>query len=203
VLGLAVSARADCVAAGAQGQKEIGNYAAGVDLVSATSYVPAGALSEFGLRTPYDPTILYSGKIESDFNALNVGKAFSPIEKHSLNISRIPDDHPLVKRGRMDKNDALVTVEIPSEISGLWEQAIIYIYACPAIDGGSPTAVSSTVVRVSPTFTSIVIAVLFVLLAYVLCALTAKVIDRSNVLNHRWMRYLARPIRESAVFWSD
>jgi hypothetical protein len=192
VLGPAVSARADCVAAGAQGQKEIvNNYAAGVDLVSATSYVPAGALSEFGLRTPYDPKILYSGKIESDFDALNVGKAFSPIEKHSLNISRIPDDHPLVKRGRMDKNDTLVTIEIPSSISGLlWEQARIYIYACPTIDGGSPTAVSSTVVRVSPTFPSIVIAVLFVLLAYVLCALTAKAIDRSNVLNYRWMRYL-------------
>jgi hypothetical protein len=184
------SAQADCVAKGAAGQKEIASYAAGADLVSTTNYIPVGTNSEFGLNTPYDAKISYSGKIESDFDDKDVGNSFLPIERHSLNISRIPDDHPLVKRGLVDKGDTLATIDIPSDISGWWSHARIYIYACPAGEGGSPSAVSSTLVRVSPTLPSIVIAVLFVVVAYVLCALTAKAIDPSNVLNHRWTRYL-------------
>jgi hypothetical protein len=119
-LCLSVSARADCVAKGTAGQTEIVGYAAGDDLVSATNYIPAGTTSEFGLRTPYDAKIPYSGKIESDLGNTGVGKSFLSIEKHSLNISRIPDDHPLVERGSIDKGDTLVTIDIPSEISGWW-----------------------------------------------------------------------------------
>jgi hypothetical protein len=190
-LCLSVSAQADCVAKGEVGQKEIVTYAAGDSFVSATNYIPAGSTSEFGLATPYDAKISYSGKIESDLDHSGVGKSFLPIERHSLNISRIPDDHPLVKRGRVDKGDTLATIDIPSDISGWWwGQERIYLYACPAGGGGSPSAVSSTIVRVSPTIPSIAIAVLFVVIAYVLCALTAKAIDPSNVLKHGWMRYL-------------
>jgi hypothetical protein len=119
-----------------------------------------------------------------------VGKSFLTIERRSLNVSRIADDHPLVKNGQIDKGDTLVTIDVPSEISGWWNQTRIYVYACPAGGGGSPSAVSATVVRVSPTIRSIGIAVLFVVIAYTLCALTAKAIDPSNVLNHRWTRYL-------------
>jgi hypothetical protein len=189
-LSLSISAQADCVAGGTAGQKEIVNYAAGADLVSAKNYIPIGTSSEFGLNTPYDAKIPYSGRIESDFTDKGVGKSFFTIERHSLNISRIPDDHPLVKRGLIDKGDTLVTIDISPDISGWWARTRVYIYACPASEEGSPSAVSSTVVRVSPTLPSIVIAVMFVLVAYVLCAFTAKAIDPSNVMNHRWMRYL-------------
>jgi hypothetical protein len=189
-LCVSVAAQADCVAKGTQGQKEIVGYDAGVDLVSATNYVPAGTTSEFGLNTPYDAKTRYSGRIESDFDKSGVGKSFLTIERRSLSISRIADDHPLVKNGLIDKGDTLVTIDIPSEIAGWWGQARIYVYACPAGGGGSPSAVSATIVRVSPTIRSIGIAVLFVVIAYTLCALTAKAIDPSNVLNHRWTRYL-------------
>ena len=189
-LCVSVAAQADCVAKGTQGQKEIVGYDAGVDLVSATNYVPAGTTSEFGLNTPYDAKTPYSGRIESDFDKSGVGKSFLTIERRSLSISRIADDHPLVKNGLIDKGDTLVTIDIPSEIAGWWGQARIYVYACPAGGGGSPSAVSATIVRVSPTIRSIGIAVLFVVIAYTLCALTAKAIDPSNVLNHRWTRYL-------------
>ena len=117
-LCLSVSAQADCVAKGTSGQKEIVGYDAGVDLVSATNYIPAGTTSEFGLNMPYDAKIPYSGRIESDFDNTGVGKSFLPIERRSLGISRIADDHPLVKNGRIDKGDTLVTIDIPSEISG-------------------------------------------------------------------------------------
>jgi hypothetical protein len=189
-LGPSISARADCVAHGASGQREILTYAAGDDLVSATNYIPAGTTSEFGLRTAYDAKISYSGKIEAGINGKGVGEQFLPIERHRLNISRTPDDHPLVKRGQIDKGDTLVTIDIPSEIAGFWDPTRIYIYACPTGGGGSPTAVSSTLVRVSPTLTSVIVTVLFVLTAYALCAFTAKTIDPSNVMKHRWTRYL-------------
>ena len=129
-------------------------------------------------------------KLSPDLDNTGVGKSFLSIEKHSLNISRIPDDHPLVKKGSVDKGDTLVTIDIPSEISGWWGwyQTRIYVYACPAGGGGSPSAVSFTTVRVSPTFLSIGIAVLLVVIAYALSAFTAKAIDPSNVLNHGWTK---------------
>jgi hypothetical protein len=189
-LAFCCPAKADCVASKDAGRSEIQNYNAGADLVSTTNFVPAGATTEFGLRTPYDAKIPYFGRIESDFDNKGEGKAFATIEKHSLNISQIPDDHPLVKRGRMDKGDTLVTIDISPDLGGFWDPARIYIYACPAAGGGSPSAVSWTVVRVSPTGWSSLVAVLFVIVAYVLSALTAKAIDRSNVLGYRWPRYL-------------
>jgi hypothetical protein len=198
------SAMADCVAKKARGESEIGTYPAGPELVSATNFVPSGTVSEFGLNTPYSPGASYSGKIEANFDRLGVGKYFQDIERNALNISRMPDDHPLVKKGFVDKGDTLVTIYVPSEIGGFWPRARFYVYACEPSSAeqiaakagpreGSPKAVSSTMVSVSSPYYSASFALVLVVLLYVLSAITAKFVDPSvspNAGKLRWLRYL-------------
>jgi hypothetical protein len=108
------------------------------------------------LREPFKEEAHYFGQIKSRFdggtriNDIVRGNESVNIGKSSISARQIPDGHDLIKRGRADKGDTLITIDIPQEIGGLWDSAKLHVYSCEP-PSTSPKSVSVLASRVSST----------------------------------------------------
>jgi hypothetical protein len=177
------AAQSDCIATDQPGQTEIKNYPAGAKLVNTSYFLPAGGPVDVVLQEPYRPDASYFGRIESRIDNRGVGKSFVRLSKNAISAKAIPENHTLVKRGFADKSDTLLTINVPPEVDGLWDQAKLYIYAC---SGPSPNTVSVLDVPVSSTFWSTVIVIAGLFVVYLFAAVASKAVDPKSI---PWQRY--------------
>jgi hypothetical protein len=168
------------------GQNEIHIYRPGPELLSATSFLPAGGTANFVLKESFRPEVVYFGRIETGFDKTGDGDYFEPFPKDSFSAKQIPPEHPLIARGLASKSDTLVTVQIPDEVGGLWRKAKVYVYACTK---ASPDAVSSVVLPASSARWSGLMVVLVVVTMYLGGAVASRSVDPTNP-GLSWTRYL-------------
>jgi hypothetical protein len=164
------------------------DYPPGPALLSSTYFLPAGATTNFVLKQDFNSKAVYFGRIEAMFDNDGQGNYFEPFAKDSFSASQIPPDHSLVKRGLASKTDTLITAKIPDEISGLWQDAKIYVYAC-TVPNGSPAAVSLLTMPVSSWRWSTLFVLIGVVVMYVGAAIASRSIDATNP-EASWKRYL-------------
>jgi hypothetical protein len=169
------------------GQNEIHDYRPGPELLSATSFLPAGGTANFVLKEDFRPEAVYFGRIETLFDKTSGdGDYFEPFPKDSFSAKQIPPEHPLVARGLASKSDTLITVQIPDDVGGLWRKAKVYVYVCTK---ASPDAVSSVVLPASSARWSGLIVVLVVAAMYLGGAVASRSVDPTNT-GVSWTRYL-------------
>jgi hypothetical protein len=145
-------------------------YALGAPIISTTYFLPAGTTTDLIWKVPYDKDAAYFGKVETR------GKVFGG--RNYITTGKIPDDHPMVKKGVADKSDTLVTLRVPAQNADHWTTSTVYLYSC---DAGDARKVSALNIRVSASFWSTAAAWAGVILLYIFAALTAAAVDSKTV----------------------
>jgi hypothetical protein len=145
-------------------------YPLGEPIVSTTYFLPAGATTDLIWKVPYDKDAIYFGKVETRH------KIFGG--RNYVTATKIPEDHPMIKKGLADKSDTLVTLRVPPENADFWTTSTVYLYSCDSSDAKKVSALN---MRVSSPFWSTALAWAGVLLLYLFGALTSAAIDRKTV----------------------
>jgi hypothetical protein len=154
-----------------RGEKGAFNYPIGAPIISTTYFLPAGATVDLVWKTPYDKDASNFGKVETR------GKIFGG--RNYVTASKIPEDHPMIKKGLADKSDTLVTLRVPPENADHWTTSTVYLYTCNG--GTEPERVSALNIRVSSSVSSTFVTFISVLLLYIFAALTSAAVDSKTV----------------------
>lgn len=145
-------------------------YAMGPPIIATSYFLPAGATTDLVWKVPYDKDAAYFARVEVR------GQFFG--NRNSITASKIPEDHPMVKKGLADKTDTLVTLRVPPQAADSWTTGTVYLYAC---DSDDAKRVSALNIRVSSSFWSTFGTIVGVLLLYGFAALTAAAVDSKSV----------------------
>ena len=145
-------------------------YPLGPPIISTTYFLPAGTTTDLVWKVPYDKDAAYFGKVETQ------GKVFG--SRNSVTVSKIPEDHPMIKKGLADKTDSLVTLRVPAQNADTWTTSTVYLYAC---DSTNAKQVSALNIRVSSSFWSTLSTIAGVVLLYIFAALTSAAVDSKSV----------------------
>lgn len=145
-------------------------YPIGQAIIATTYFLPAGATTDLIWKTPYDKDATYFGKVETRGNIFG--------SRNSVTLSKIPEDHPMIKTGLADKSDTLVTLRVPPQNADHWTTATVYLYSCDSKDA---KRVSTLNLRVSSSFWSTIGTFSGVLLLYIFAALTSAAVDPKSV----------------------
>ena len=145
-------------------------YAVGEPIISTTYFLPAGTTTDLVWKIPYNKDAAYFGKVETRH------KIFGG--RNYVTASRIPEDHPMVKKGLVDKSDTLVSLRVSPDNADIWSTATVYLYTC---DSGDAKKVSVFNIRVSSSFWSTAVTWTCVLILYLFAALTSAAVDTKTV----------------------
>lgn len=145
-------------------------YPLGAPIISTTYFLPAGTTVDLVWKIPYDKDATYFGKVETR------GKVFGG--RNYVTATKIPEDHPMIKRGLADKSDTLVTLRVPPQNADHWTTSTVYLYSCDSTDAKKVSALN---MRVSSSFWSTVVTWASVLLLYMFGALTSAAVDSKTV----------------------
>lgn len=146
------------------------HYPLGPPIVSTTYFLPAGATTDLVWKVPYDKDAAYFGKVETR------GKVFG--SRNSVTLSKIPEDHPMIKKGLADKTDTLVTLRVPIQNADTWTTSTVYLYTCDSADAKQVSALN---IRVSSSYWSTFSTFVGVVLLYIFAALTSAAVDSKSV----------------------
>jgi hypothetical protein len=98
--------------------------------------------------------------------------------RNYVTATKIPEDHPMIKKGLADKSDTLVTLRVPPQNADFWTTATVFLYSCDSTDAKKVSALN---MRVSSSLWSTVGAWAGVLILYVFGALTSAAVDSKTV----------------------
>jgi hypothetical protein len=150
--------------------KGLFQYPVGAPIVSTAFFLPAGTTTDLIWKLPYDKDATYFGKVETR------GKVFGG--RNAVTVGKIPEDHPMIKKGLADKSDTMVTLRVPPQNADIWSTSTVYLYSCDSLDAKKVSALN---IRVSSPFWSTVGAWAAVLILYLFAALTSAAVDSKSV----------------------
>jgi hypothetical protein len=145
-------------------------YPAGEAIIATTYFLPAGTTTDLVWKIPYNKDATYFGKVETRHHIYG--------GKNYITASKIPEDHPMVKKGLADKSDTLVSLRVSPDNADTWTTATVYLYTCDSTDAKK---VSTLNIRVSSSFWSTAVAWACVLILYLFAALTSAAVDTKTV----------------------
>ncbi|MGY4177662.1 hypothetical protein ACVIHH_002953 [Bradyrhizobium sp. USDA 4518] len=150
----------DC--AGGEVFRKLANTANSPAIIYNGSLIPAGSLVDFGLTSSLDS--------DAHYFALIIDDNSSPRDdsRHGARARRAGDTDDLVARRLLSAGDTIVSVDVPASAAGFWTKRNLYIYQCD--NTRRPFNVSYMPVYVSPLLSSVVVAVLIVIVAYFMAA---------------------------------
>jgi len=148
-------------------------------LTPTTRIVPAGTSADFAVQKEFDSTTTYRAVIKGSSAVLLYETKIIP--------RRIPTDHTLVKSGTVAPASTLITLQIRSSLGTWWSEGTVYIFGCKEQSG--PVFLSSMTMPISDWFYSGTLVWGFLIVIYVLIAIAAKVVDKSERKMSFW-RYL-------------
>jgi hypothetical protein len=161
----------DCVADNAFRKKDNTlYYPVGDRIISTTYFLPSNTSTDLGWKIPYNKDATYFGKVET-YNQVFGGK-------NSVTASKIPEDHPMVKKGLADKSDTLVSLRVSPNNAGFWTPGTVFLYTCDSTDAKKVSVLN---MRVSSSFWSTIVAWISVMVLYLFAALTSAAIDTKTV----------------------
>jgi len=145
-------------------------YPLGEPIVGTTYFLPAGATTDLVWKIPYDKDAVYFGKVETRHEVFG--------GRNSITAAKIPEDHPMIKKGLADKSDTLVTLRVPPQNADFWTTSTVFLYSCDSSDAKKVSALN---MRVSSPFWSTIGAWASVLTLYLFGALTSAAVDSKTV----------------------
>ena len=148
-------------------------------LTPTTRIVPAGTSADFAVQKEFDSTTTYRAVIKGSSAVLLYETKIIP--------RRIPTDHTLVKSGTVAPASTLITLQIRSSLGTWWSEGTVYIFGCKEQSG--PVFLSSMTMPISDWFYSGTLVWGLLIVIYVLIAIAAKVVDKSERKMSSW-RYL-------------
>lgn len=156
-----------------------GRWPAGPLILNPTYFLQAGNTTDVILNKPFAEGTHYFGYIER----YDDDKVHAFLGRGLVSATRISENHQLVKGGRAEKSDTLLSLRLPDSIADLWKRANLYIYTCA---GSSPDKVSRLTAHVSPLRYSALLVWVAVVILYAIAALAAKAADTKSA---HWFRY--------------
>jgi hypothetical protein len=154
------SPQAQCVSA-ADFAVELGSNRnpVGATLATETLFLPTSQPINVGVRTTYVDQVRYFAALDRDGSDPDV------LARQDVVTRRAIAGDTLVKQHLLDADQTIVTLIVPSEDAGFWQQSDLYLYTCGA--KGSPDSVSKISVRLSPYGWSLWICAIVILLSYI------------------------------------
>ncbi len=145
------------------------------DLIPTTRILPAGDSVDLVLQRDFDS--------QTTYKAIIIEGTTAALLSGSQVAAKRPDD-ALVKNGVASPGSTVLTLQVPATLGSFWSPATTYVYGCKA---GTVSVVSSITLPVSAGLYSGAIVWSFLVLAYVLVAYAAQVVDEQQL---KFLRYL-------------
>jgi len=131
----------------------------GPTLATQTLFLPTNQPIDIGVRVTYVDQMRYFATVDPGGGDQDI------LPRQDVITRRAIAGDPLVKSHMLDIDQTIVTLTIPSEDAGVWQQSDLYLYTCGT--KGSPDSVSKTIVRLSPYGLSLWICVIVILISYI------------------------------------
>ncbi len=166
-------------------------------VVTSAQFLTAGERVRFVLARPYEKDAVYRAFVQRDPQGTALGQADTSalLTDGAVLVQQPSAKDPLVTSGEITSAEATaISAELPPFLESLWHPGRVYLFACKGDHHDLVSFVSVVSAPLSPHRLSLVIAVAFVVICYVLAAIAVSIIDRkqkgTRAAGRTWLRYL-------------
>jgi len=132
---------------------------AGETIVFATNFLPTNQRVDVGVRSAFTDGIRYFAGID-----YGDGETYL-LKRQDVASRRAVDSDMLVKKGLLDADQTIVTLNMSDDLAWFWKRVDLYLYTCPEANK-SPARVSLASIRLSPYWFSLLATVITIVLLY-------------------------------------